>query len=242
VSLVGELAGGMAHELSQPLAAIANTLEACATRLPATDPRAKVLRPLLKHATAQAVQAGRIIRNVRDLIRRHQPPKELTDIRGLVDAAATLLTGDVTEHRIDLRLALGDKPLHVLVSRIEIEQVVLNLLRNAIDAIRQAGRKRRELTVKVSRTAARTVEVAVRDTGTGITEVVARRMFEPFFTTKSDGLGMGLAICRSIVEAHGGRLWVASRERRRGGTTLRFTLPLERERGLRKRRARRGAR
>jgi C4-dicarboxylate-specific signal transduction histidine kinase len=146
----------------------------------------------------------------------------------LVDAATSLVAGEIAEHRIDLRLVLGDRPLLVLASRVEIEQVLLNLLRNAIDAVRKVGGKRREIVVQTSRTSARTAEVVVRDTGTGITEPVSRRMFEAFFTTKPDGLGMGLAICRTIVEAHGGRLWVTPGKRGPSGATVGFTLPLDR--------------
>jgi two-component system CheB/CheR fusion protein len=226
VSLVGELAGGLAHELSQPLAAIANTLEACTRRLRAGEKEPRRLLALVKQATAQSVQAGRIVSNVRDLVLKRQPKKDRTDLRRLVENCTALIAGQIGEHRIRLHLALGDKPLPVRVSSIEIEQVLLNLMQNAIDAIRQAGGKRRDLVIQVSR-AGSMAEVMVRDTGTGISRSVAQQMFEPFFTTKPDGLGMGLAICRSLVEMHAGQFSVVPRERG-GGASVRFTLPLYR--------------
>jgi two-component system CheB/CheR fusion protein len=229
VTLVGELAGGLAHELSQPLVAIANTLEVCTRRLRAGEKEPRRLLSLVKQATDQSVQAGRIVRNVRDLILKRQPKRDRTDLRLLVQNCAALVAGQIAEHRIAFHLAPGEKPLPVRVSSIEIEQVILNLLQNAIDSIRQAGGKRRDLIVQASRRND-TGEVTVRDTGTGISSSVARQMFEPFFTTKDEGLGMGLAICRSIVEAHDGRLSVTPRQRG-GGATVRFTLPLSRASG-----------
>ncbi len=228
VGLMGELAASLAHELSQPLAAIANTLEACTTRVRGAETKPRTLLPLLKQATVQAVRAGQIIHNVRDLIRRRQPRRERVDVRRLVENAAMLARGELLKHHIELRLDLGDKPLPARVSAIEIEQVVLNLMHNAIDAIREAGGKRRQLVVHAAQRTASAVTIAVHDTGAGISETVSHRMFEPFFTTKVQGLGMGLAICRTIVEAHGGRLWVARGKRGSGGT-LCFTLPLDRQ-------------
>jgi two-component system sensor kinase FixL len=139
------------------------------------------------------------------------------------------MAGQLKGQRIGLHLALGNAPLPVQVGRVEIEQVLLNLLQNAVDSIAQSKTAgvRREITVSAAPTTdGKNVEVAVRDTGVGIAETRLGQLFEPFFTTKVTGIGMGLAICRSIVEAHGGRLWVAPGEHRRGATTLRFTIPL----------------
>jgi two-component system CheB/CheR fusion protein len=225
VSLVGELAAGLAHELSEPLSTIAHTLGACTTTLRAGKQEPRKLLSLVKQATDQALRAGRIVQNVRDLIAKRQPKKDRADLRRLIENCAALVAGQIAQHRIALRLALGETPLPVRVSSTEIEQVVLNLIQNAIDAIREAGDTRRDLVVQAERSR-RMVEVTVRDTGTGISRSVAQQMFEPFFTTKGTGLGMGLAICRSIVEAHGGRISVAP-QRGRGGT-VHFTLPLYR--------------
>jgi two-component system CheB/CheR fusion protein len=230
VSLVGELGAGLAHEVSQPLAAVANTLEACATKIREGKAPPKALLQLVDRAIGQSIRAGEVVANVRELVRGRSPQREKADLRELVESAAGLVAGQLKQHRIDLRLALGKEVLPVSVARVEIEQVVLNLLQNAVDAISQVedGSGRREITVSALRTAdKKAVEVAVGDTGVGIPESLMARLFEPFFTTKPAGLGMGLAICRSIVEAHGGRLWVAPGEHRAGATTVRFTIPLD---------------
>jgi two-component system CheB/CheR fusion protein len=236
VSLVGELGVGLAHEISQPLAAVVNTLEACATKIRARKGSPKILLELVDQAMEQSIRAADVVRNVRDLVRGQPPKRETLDLRAVIESAARLLGGQLKHHDIELRLVLGGSPLVVCVGRIEIEQVVLNLLQNAVDAIAQVrdqGR-RREIAVSASLAAGK-VEVAVRDTGVGIADPLVARLFEPFFTTKPTGTGMGLAICRSIVEAHGGRLWVAPHEHRPGATTIRFSIPFEPE----KRRAKR---
>jgi two-component system CheB/CheR fusion protein len=194
VTLVGELAGGIAHELSQPLAAIANTLEACTRRLRAGEKNPRRLLALVKQATDQSVHAGRIVHNVGSLIRKRQPRREHVDLRRLIETWVELVAGQIAEHRIELRLTLPEKPLGVRASSIEIEQVLLNLVQNAIDAIRRAARRRREIVVQAARIGS-VAEVMVRDTGSGMSQRVARQMFEPFFTTKTDGLGMVISRC-----------------------------------------------
>jgi two-component system, chemotaxis family, CheB/CheR fusion protein len=229
VSLVGELGVGLAHEVGQPLAAVANTLEACATKIRAGKAAPKALLGLVEQAIEQSIRAAEIVRNARDLVRGRLPRREAVDLRRVIESAARLIAGQVRQHHIGVRLALGDEPLSVHVGRVEIEQVVLNLLQNAVDAISQVEKKGRHHRIVVSAsptTEKKMVEVAVRDTGAGIPESLMGRLFEPFFTTKPTGIGMGLAICRSIVEAHGGRMWVAAGEHRRGATTIRFTIPL----------------
>ena len=230
LGVMGELAAGLAHELGQPLTAMANTLAACTATVRRGEAPPRALLPLLKEATGQAVRAGQIIRNVRDLVRKEPPRRARVDVRQLVENAMRLVHGDLTEHRIELHLALGDKPLPVRVSSIEIEQVLLNLMQNAIESIRRANRKSRRIGVSAVSTSPETVEIVVRDSGTGITDAVAHQIFEPFFTTKPNGLGMGLAICRTIVEAHGGRLSVVP-VKSGPGSAIRFTIPLERQPG-----------
>jgi len=240
VGAMGELAAGLAHELNQPLSVVANTLEACTTRLRAGQARPGTLIRLIERATAEVVRTGEIVRHVRGLVQNREPRRERHDLRRLIEGVTPLLAGELKSHRVTLRLELGDRPLPVRVVRIQLEQVLLNLLQNAIDAIRLARGPRREIVVRAMKSAAGLVGVAVHDTGTGIAEGVAQRMFEPLFTTKRAGLGMGLAISRSIVEAHRGRLWVAPEERGPGEATLRFTLPLESERRARPADARTG--
>ena len=223
---MGELAAGLAHELKQPLTVVANTLEACVTRLRSGAARPPTLIRLLRRATGEVIRTGEIVRHVRELVQNRQPRRESVDLRRLIESVVRLLAGELKAQRITLGLELDRRELPVHVVRIHIEQVLLNLVQNAIDAVRLARGRRREVAVRAARSPAGIVGVAVHDTGTGISEGVAKRMFEPLFTTKRGGLGMGLAISRSIVEAHGGRLWVAPGERDGGGATLRFTLPL----------------
>jgi len=223
---MGELAAGLAHELNQPLSVVANTLETCVTRLRSGPVRASTLIRLLEQATSDVVRTGEIVRGVRELVQNRQPRRARADLRSVIDAVARLLAGELRAHRITLHLQLGSRELPVNIVRVQLEQVLLNVLQNAIEAIRAARGARREITLRATRRPAGVVGVAVHDTGTGISEGVARRMFQPLFTTKRGGLGMGLAISRSIIEAHDGRMEIVPGRGHRGGATLRFTLPL----------------
>jgi two-component system sensor kinase FixL len=222
---MGELAASLGHELSQPLSVVANILETCVTHLRSGPERASMLIRLLEEATGEVVRTGEIVRSVRDLVQNRQPSRQRVDLRGVIEAGAKLLAGELEAHRIALRLELGSRALPVDVVRVQMEQVLVNLLQNAIDAIRTARGTRREIMVRATRIRPRVVEVTVRDSGTGLSDAVARRMFEPLYTTKRGGLGMGLALSRSIVEAHDGGLDIAAGAGGQSGSTLRFTLP-----------------
>ena len=233
VATLGELAAGLAHELGQPLAAMANLLEACAAKIRAGNrPRSEVLK-LVRQAVTQSLRAGRIVRHVTALVRRGERRVETFDIRRLIDLDAGLVSAELAHHSITLRLELGDAALPVHACRVEIEQVILNLAQNAVDAIVRKDGARREIVLRTSRGTGETAQVAVIDSGGGIPYSVTSRMFEPFFSTKHDGLGMGLAICRSIVEAHGGRLWLAP-DQSAAGTAICFALPLAPRRRVRR--------
>jgi two-component system CheB/CheR fusion protein len=223
---MGELAASLGHELSQPLSVVANTLEACVTRLRSGPVRTPPLIRLLQEATGEVVRTGEIVQHVRDLLQNRQPRREQVDLRRVMEGVARLLARELKAHRITLHLDLGSRELPVGVVRVQLEQVLLNLLQNAIDAIRAGRSTRREVVARAATSHAGVVEVTVRDSGPGISDAVLRRMFEPLYTTKRRGLGMGLALSRSIVEAHGGLLSVACARRGQDGATLRFTLPL----------------
>ena len=223
VMTAGELATGLAHELNQPLSAIANDVGACAGYVRTGRGEGKKLLKLLDHASAEAVRAGNILHRLREFLQKRELHVEAVDLRELVRNVVVLVDREVKDHDVDLRLGLPSKPLSVLVDRIQIEQVVLNLLRNGIDAIEAARRKQRELRVHVRR-AGQMAEVAVRDTGTGLSVEARKRIFDPFFTTRPHGLGMGLVISRSIAEAHRGRLSL-DRAADGPGTVARLTLP-----------------
>ena len=228
VNTAGEFAAGLAHQLNQPLAALANDIATCQAQLDAN--RLPGVRALLKHATAEAQRAGAILRRFRDLIRRKPPTLEAADLRDIIRDASELIRPEMARHQVAFDLRLPSDPLPVRVDRVEIEQVILNLMQNALDAV-QAVRRRGQINVRAIRLqAVRDVnalaQVSVEDNGPGISVEAANRLFEPFFTTKKGGLGMGLPIARTLVEAHLGRIWAERRPRQRGAA-VRFTLPLQ---------------
>ena len=237
ISTVGELASGLAHELAQPLSAIANGVEACARYVRAGKAKSAKLLALLEEASAEALRAGDIVAHLRGFIEKGKPQFERTDLREIARNVPRLLGHEIEHEQITLRLDLGPQPLPIVADRIQIEQVVVNLMQNAIDVVREARRGHREIRLE-ARTVQGMAEVAVHDTGAGVSAAAAERLFEPFFTTKPTGLGLGLAISRSIIEAHQGRLWVESPGDGGGrGTTVRFTLPLQPPKPARKRRS-----
>jgi len=236
ISAVGELATGLAHELNQPLSAIANGVEACARYVRSGKIASKKLLALLDDASSEALRAGSIVEHLRHFIEKGQPQFERTDLSEIARNVPRLLGGEIEREHITLRLDLPPRPLPIYADRIQIEQIIVNLMQNAIDAIREARSDRREIQLQAW-AAKGMAEVAVRDTGTGVSAAATERMFEPFFTTKPHGLGMGLAISRSIIEAHRGRIWVKRRADGSHGTTIRFTLPLRPLRAAQKRRA-----
>jgi two-component system sensor kinase FixL len=225
----GEFAAGLAHQLNQPLAALANDIATCEAQLDAN--RISGVRALLKHATAEAQRAGAILRRFRDLIRRKPPTLELADLRDIIRDASELIRPEMARHQVAFDLRLPPDPLPVRVDRVEIEQVILNLMQNALDAV-QAVRRHGQINVRAIRLqAVRDVRalarVSVEDNGPGISAEAANRLFEPFFTTKKGGLGMGLPIARTLVENYRGRIWAERRRPRQQGAALRFTLPLQ---------------
>jgi C4-dicarboxylate-specific signal transduction histidine kinase len=232
VSTVGELASGLAHELNQPLSAIANGVEACARYVRSGKIVSEKLLALLDDASGEALRAAGIVEHLRHFIEKGKPQFERADLREIVRNIPRLLGREIQQEQIALRLDLPPRPIPIYADHIQIEQILVNLMQNAIDALRDAPADRREIQLQLS--AAKGMgEVAIRDTGPGVSAAVSERMFEPFFTTKSKGLGMGLAISRSIIEAHRGQISVKRRADGRPGTAAAFSLPLQ---PLRKRR------
>jgi PAS domain S-box-containing protein len=224
---MGELAAELAHGINQPLAAIANDVAACAQYVRAGKAASRKLLELLEHAAAEALDAGDIMHRLREFTQKPGSPVEATNLNGLVRNVVQLLEREIVQREITLQLDLAPRPIPVRAGRIEIEQVLVNLIQNAIDAVCEARSERKQIQVQTRKTADAMAEVTVRDTGPGLSAAAAERLFEAFFTTKAQGLGMGLAISRSIIEAHHGRIWIAPRAGDARGTTVRFALPLQ---------------
>lgn len=228
LSTMGALAAELAHGINQPLAAIANDVGACAMYVRSGKAASRKLLELLEHAAAEALGAGDIVHHVLEFLQKRGSHLEATNLNGLVRNVARLLEREIVQREITLRLDLAPRPIPVRADRIEIEQVLVNLIQNAIDAVCEAGSERKQIHVQTRKTEDTMAEVTVHDIGTGLSDAAAARLFEAFFTTKAQGLGMGLAISRSIIEAHHGRIWVDPRAGDARGTTVRFTLPLQR--------------
>lgn len=223
LSSMGEIATALAHELNQPLSTIAAFAHGCTRRLRAGTANLQDLQEPLETIAQQAERAGEVIRHVREFVRRRELRLEAADVNKIARGVAQFAEIDVRQHDavLQLELAPGLPPAHA--DPIMVEQVIGNLVRNAIDAMTEARSPRREITL---RTAQRdgAIEIEVDDTGPGIDAAIAARIFEPFYTTKHDGVGVGLSISRSIVEAHGGHIEIDTAAG--SGARLRFSLPL----------------
>jgi len=217
---MGQFSAALAHELNQPLAAITNYLNV-AKRLFGAPESLEKARDAVAKAAQQALRAGQIIRRMRDFVEKRDTKRTVEDINKIAEDAIAL--GLIGAHVANIKLttAFAKRPPPVEVDRVQIQQVMVNLLRNASEAM--ASSPRRELTVTTAAVDGEAVEVTIADTGPGIPDHVAKRLFEPFVTTKSGGMGIGLAISQNIVEAHGGRLVMTPNEG--GGTVFRFRLP-----------------
>ncbi len=223
VQTIGEMAASLAHEINQPLGAIASYAQGCRRRLESgTCTLEELLRPI-EEIAREALRAGEITRRVRTLLRKDVPSRAPADVNEIVAAAFGIAAPAAREHAVTLRFFQGAFLPKVEVDAIQIEQVVLNLLVNAIEAI-ASDASARQVEVRTARAGEHTVEVAVRDSGRGLAAAELEQIFEPFLTTKPNGLGMGLAISRSIVEAHGGDLSAVPNPD--GGCTFRFILPV----------------
>ena len=228
LSEMGEMAATLAHELNQPLGAISNYARGCKRLLARAGPEAIAeTMEVLDKAAEQALRAGQIIRRLRAFVARGETEKRVEPVARLVEEAAALALVGAHEQGVTAHVALDPRAGSVLADRVQVQQVLVNLMRNAREAMQQAPR--RELTVEARPRGRTTVEVVVSDTGPGIADEVADRLFQPFVTTKASGMGVGLSICRTIVEAHGGRLTVE----RNGddGATFRMSLPTATEEG-----------
>jgi two-component system sensor kinase FixL len=220
INAMGQLSSTLAHELNQPLAAIMNYMNAAKRTLESGGAPDRVIE-MLDKAASQTSRAGQIIRRMREFIEKKEPNRVAEDLNAVISEAVALGLVGAADSDIVVKVELQPELPPLPIDKIQIQQVMVNLMRNAVEAVQQA--KRRELKIS-TRLDGDFAAIAVADTGSGMPEDVAQRLFQPFVTTKSQGLGMGLAICRTIVEAHGGRLWAERNPG--GGTVFFFVLPV----------------
>lgn len=225
ITTIGELTASIAHEVNQPLAAVVANADACVAWLSREHPDLGEARAAAERATQGATRASDVIARIRSLITKATTEKSRVRINQIVEQTAILAEGQAARTNVAIDLELSpDSPI-VLGDTIQLQQVILNLVMNGIDAMSTVNDQPRTLTLRSERQDGGHIRVVVQDSGIGLTEEVKSRLFEPFFTTRSKGMGMGLSISRSIIEAHGGRLWAESNASR--GATFQFTLPSE---------------
>jgi PAS domain S-box-containing protein len=227
VTALGEFAASIAHEVNQPLAAVVANAAACLRWLDREPPDFEEARGTVESIIKDGNRAGEVIQRVRSFVNKTTDQKLPLHISDVVNEAVTLVQHELFSHRVSLRMELAGDLGHVLADPIQLQQVILNLVINAVEAMQAVTDRPRELVIRTQQGEARQILVTVRDCGVGLASDNADRLFNAFFTTKAGGMGMGLSICRSIVDAHGGRLSAAGNIG--PGATFQFTLPLHQE-------------
>ena len=203
---------------------ITNYAQGCVRRLKSNAISEDELENILSRIATQAQRSSSIIRGLGNLVRKSSARRTDIDVNQSIIEVTELANAEAAQHRVKARFELEPNLPRVLANQTQLQQVILNLVQNGCEAIEDASVSRRAVTVRTKQRGDRELEIAVSDNGRGISEPLGERLFEPFFTTKAEGIGMGLAISRSIVESHGGRLWATPNQG--GGTTFHFTLPI----------------
>ena len=224
VSVLGQLASSLAHEINQPLGAILRNAEAAELFMQNESPDLEEVRAILADIRKDDQRAGSIIERMRTLLKGHNLDKRTVHVGELVGDVVALVRADAAERHVKLEVAVAEDLPSVLGDRVHLQQVLLNLIVNGLDALDEANQEVRRVTITALRRGPQTVEVAVCDSGCGIPVDKLAHIFDSFFTTKPNGMGMGLPISRTIIEAHGGKLWAENKNE--GGASFRFTLPI----------------
>lgn len=206
LATIGEMAAGVAHELNQPLTAIANYAQACDRLLSRPGANLDDIRTALREITGQAVRAGDILRRLRSLAQSQPMRREPADLNATVEAIRDLILADGRVHRAQVHFDLAAALPAVSIDAVQIQHVILNLVRNGLEAPLEKEKGTRELTVRTALVSDGDVEIGVLDNGPGLSPQALERMFDPFFSTKPEGTGLGLAISNTVVRAHGGSL------------------------------------
>jgi C4-dicarboxylate-specific signal transduction histidine kinase len=223
ITTVGELAASIAHEVNQPLAAIVANADACVAWLGLDAPDLSEARAAAERSVEGATRAADVIKRIRSLIYKTAPERALVQLNQVIQETVALAAGQASRNQVQVMTDLMPTLPDVLGDRIQLQQVLLNLINNGIEAMAQTNDRARQLTIRSASPDSGHVKISVEDNGVGVNNEAMTRLFEPFFTTKTQGIGMGLAISRSIVEAHGGRLSAESHAGQ--GSVFQFTLP-----------------
>ena len=218
---MAEMAASIAHELNQPLTAVVTHAYACREWLQSSPANLEKAAATAEKIVQESTRASVVVSRVRALFRKESLVRELTSMNHLIRELTRLLRDEAIRHDVSIRLELASDLPQLAMDPVQMQQVLLNLAMNGMDAMKQVARPR-ELIIRSEKQSDGGILVAVKDHGPGIAVEIAARMFEPFFSTKPEGTGMGLAICRSIIEAHDGKIWAENSVR--GGATLQFTV------------------
>lgn len=223
VAVIGQLTASIAHEVSQPTTAVVASAQAALRWLDRQPPELDQVRHALARVVQNGVRAGEVIERIRDLIKKKPPRKDFLEVNGIIREVIELTRTEAATNSVSVQTAFSERLPKVVGDRVELQQVLVNLILNALEAMSRTTESGRELLIRTTKAGSKGILVAVMDSGPGLLPASLERLFEPFYTTKPDGLGIGLSICRSIIEAHGGQLWASANKP--CGTIFQFTVP-----------------
>jgi len=226
ISALGALAASISHEVNQPLAAVVTNADACMMWLSSEPPNLEEARIAVDCIAQQGTRASDVVRQIRAMFTKGAPERARVQVNELISEVGALMQADITRNQVALQTELANDLPAAMGDRVQLQQVLVNLVQNGIEAMSAVTERPRHIVIRSERLASNEVLVAVRDSGIGIAPKNERRIFDTFFTTKAQGMGMGLSISSSIIEAHGGRLWASANSD--FGATLQFTLPADR--------------